>query len=82
MEEDGELELEVGGGTAVSESPKGVFPEGVSTGATSPSGVEACSVANRSGDEDGAGLPKLHARMNNSVAVIHISLFLVLIQFD
>ena len=80
--EDEELGFAVGGGTAVSESARGVFPGGVMTGATSPSGVEACSVANKSGDEEGAERPKLHARINNSAAVVHINLFLVLIQFD
>ena len=63
-DEDG-LPMEVGCGRGVITVSVGSVPRG-----GEPSGVEACSVANRSGPAEGAGRPKLHASIKNKAARI------------
>ena len=51
-------------------------------GDESEEGVEACSVANRSGVGVDTELRKLHPRMKLSVMIVHSNLDLFTIQFD
>jgi hypothetical protein len=77
MEEIGESGLEVGGGTTVTESST----DSVCIG-EDPEGVDACSVANKSGEEEGGVRPRLQARRKKSATKIQSSLFLVVVQFN
>lgn len=79
-----ELGFDVGEGTGVIGLKTGVVPAPVATatGVEPPEGVDACSVANKSGVGEEAELKTPHPRMKNSVAVLQISLFLLVIQFD
>ncbi len=83
MDVSDELGFDVGEGTGVIGLKTGVVPASVAaTGVESPEGVDACSVANRSGLGEEAELKTPHPRIKNSVPVIQISLFLLVIQFD
>jgi len=84
MDVSDELGLDVGEGTGVMGLKTGVVPASVSpaTRVEPPEGVEACSVANRSGVGEEAKLKTPQPRIKNSVPVIQISLFLLVIQFD
>ena len=75
--------FDVGEGTGVIELKMGVVPASVpATGVEPPEGVDACSVANRSGVGEEAELKTPQPSRKNSAAVIQISLFLLMIQFD
>ncbi len=83
MDVSGVLGFDVGEGTGVIGLKTGVVPASVAaTGVEPPEGVDACSVANKSGVGEDPELKTPHPRMKNSVAVIQISLFLLVIQFD
>ena len=60
----------------------GVSINWVVAGDEKEEGVEACSVANRSGVGVEAELRKLHPRMKLSVMIIHSNLDLFTIQLD
>ena len=59
----------------------GVAIESVTTGDANPLGVEACSVANRSGVGEEA-LGRLHANKKRIREIIETGLSLLIIQFD
>ena len=73
------LEFEVGEGTAVKPPKTGVVINSVTTGETYPEGVDACSVANKSGVGEDAGLKSPHPRIKKSPVVIHKSFVLFMI---
>jgi hypothetical protein len=60
----------------------GVVISWVDAGDESEEGVEACSVANRSGVGEEAELRKLHPRMKVSVMIVQNSLALCMFQLD
>ena len=72
----------VGEGTGVNKLKTGLPTASVTAGDENPEGVDACSVANRSGVGDDAELISPHPRMKNSAAVSQISLLLFMIQLD
>lgn len=74
--------LDVGEGTGVKPLNTGLAAGWVTAGESPPSGVEACSVANRSGVGDVAGLNSPQPRMKSSPIEINKSLDLVFFQFD
>lgn len=74
--------FDVGDGTGVKKLKTGVVIASVTAGEENPEGVDACSVANRSGVGEEAGLISPHPRMKNSAAVSQMSLLLFMIQFD
>ena len=83
MDVSDELGFDVGEGIGVIGLKTGAVPASVAAmGVEPPEGVEACSVANKSGVGEEAELKTPHPKMKNSVAVIQISLFLLVIQFD
>jgi hypothetical protein len=54
----------------------------VAAGDENEEGVEACSVANKSGVGEEAELRKLHPRMKNRVIIVQTSLALCRLQLD
>ena len=60
----------------------GVVISWVVVGDESEEGVDACSVANRSGVGLEAELRKLHPRMKVTVIIVHRSLALLMFQLD
>jgi hypothetical protein len=60
----------------------GVAMDSVTTGDVDEEGVEACSVANRSGVGEETGVKIPHPRMKISAVVIHKSFVLFIIQVD
>jgi hypothetical protein len=70
------------GATGVEKLKSGVVINWVATGDESEEGVEACSVANRSGVGAEAELRKLHPRMKAIVMIVHSSLALLMFQLD
>jgi hypothetical protein len=76
MDANGESGSEVGGGTTVT----GSSTEPVCMG-EDPEGVDACSVANKSGEEEYGVRPRLQARRKKSMTKIQSSRFLVVVQY-
>ena len=70
------------GETGVEKSNSEVAISWVAAGEEKEEGVEACSVANRSGVEAEAELRKLHPRMKINVMIVHSSLALFMFQLD
>jgi hypothetical protein len=68
------FEFEVGEGTAVKPLKIGVAIDSVTAGETYPEGVDACSVANRSGASEVAGVNSPHPRTKKRPIDIHKSL--------
>lgn len=79
MEVCAELGIEVGEGTAVKPPKTGVVSDSVTAGEAYPEGVDACSVANRSGVGEDPGLNSPHPRIKKSPIDIHNSLVLFMI---
>ena len=73
------VESEVGEGTWVKPLNTGVLIDSVTAGEEYPEGVEACSVANRSGGEEEAGLNSPHPRMKRMPIVIHKKFILFMV---
>jgi hypothetical protein len=69
-------------GTGVEKLKPGVASSGVAAGDANEEGVEACSVANRSGVGVEAEPRRLHPRMKISVIIDQSSLALFVVQFD
>ena len=69
-------------GTGVEKLKSGVASSWVAAGDENEEGVEACSVANRSGVGVEAEPRNLHPRMKISVIIEHGSLALFVVQFD
>ena len=69
-------------GTCVEKLKSGVAGSWVAAGDENEEGVEACSVANRSGVGVEAEPRNLHPRMKISVIIEHGSLALFVVQFD
>lgn len=65
------FEFEVGEGTGVKPPKTGVVTDSVMAGEAYPDGVDACSVANRSGVGEDAGLKSPHPRIKKSPIDIH-----------
>ncbi len=76
------LEFPVGEGMGVKPVKTGVTIDSVTTGDTYPEGVDACSVANRSGVGEKAGAESPHPSMNRSAPLNQNNLALVIIQLD
>jgi hypothetical protein len=74
--------FDVGEGTGVKELKTGLAIDSVPAGEENPEGVDACSVANRSGVGEVVGLNSPHPRMKNSAAVIPMSLLLFMIELN
>jgi hypothetical protein len=74
--------LDVGDGTAVKALNAGLAAACVTAGESPPSGVDACSVANRSGVGGAAELTRPHPRIKNKPTDINKSLALDFFQFD
>ena len=72
----------MGEGTAVKELKMGPAAASVTAGDENPEGVDACSVANRSGVGEEARLKSPHPRMKRREIVIHNNLILFMIQLD
>ena len=70
------------GETGVEKLKSGVAPGWVAAGDENEDGVEACSVANRSGVGEEAELRKLHPRIKVTVMIVHNSLPLFMFQLD
>ena len=70
------------GETGVEKLKSGVVISWVVAGDESEEGVDACSVANRSGVGAEAELRKLHPRMRVTVMIVHSSLALFMFQID
>ncbi len=70
------------GEMGVEKLKSGVVISWVAAGDESEEGVEACSVANRSGVGAEAELRKLHPRMKVTVMIVHSSLALFMFQLD
>ena len=70
------------GETGVEKLKSEVVISWVVAGDESEEGVDACSVANRSGVGLEAELRKLHPRMKATVMIIHSSLALFMFQLD
>ena len=70
------------GETGVEILESGVVTSWVAAGDESEEGVEACSVANKSGVGEEAELRKLHPRMRATVMIVHSSLALFIFQLD
>lgn len=68
--------------TGVEKLKSGVAIGWVAAGDEKEEGVEACSVANRSGVGAEAELRKLHPRMKVTVIIVHSSLALFMFQLD
>lgn len=68
-------------GFAVGNSNSGVAIDGVSAGDETPEGVEACSVANRSGVGEEA-MGRLHPINKKTSKNLEKSLGLIIIQFN
>ena len=80
MEVCAELGIDVADGTAVIELKTGsVAISSVTAGDEYPEGVDACSVANRSGVGEEAELKSPHPRMKKSPSIIHKNLILFMI---
>jgi len=80
MDVPAEMGMDVGDGTAVKELKTGLVDiASVAAGEEYPEGVDACSVANRSGVEEEAGLKSPHPRMKRMTTVIHRNLVLFII---
>ena len=80
---DPKLGLDVGEGIGVNELKMGVVTDSVTaTGETYPEGVDACSVAYRSGDVEEAGRKSPHPSMKNSKTMIQMNLVLLMFHFD
>lgn len=77
-----ELGFEVGDATGVKKLKTGLATVAVTMGGENSPGVDAASVANRSGVGDDAELTSPHPRTKNSAAVIQMSLLLVMIQLN
>ena len=73
--------LDVGEGIGVKKLKLGVAPISVA-GEENPEGVEACSVANRSGVGAAEGVNNPHPRRKKRAAVSHSNLFFFVFQFD
>ena len=71
--------FEVGEGTGVKPPKTGVVTDSVTAGERYPEGVDACSVANRSGVGEDAGPKSPHPRIKKSPMDIHKSLVLFMI---
>lgn len=75
-----ELGMDVGDGTAVKELKTGLVDiASVTAGEEYPEGVDACSVANRSGVGEEPGLNSPHPRMKRMPIDIHKNLILFMI---
>jgi hypothetical protein len=70
------------GETGVEIWESGVVISCVAAGDESEEGVEACSVANRSGVGEEPELRKLHPRMKVTVMIVQSSLALCMLQLD
>lgn len=68
--------------TGVEKLKSGVAIGWVAAGDEKEEGVEACSVANRSGVGEEAELRKLHPRIKVTVIIVHSSLPLFMLQLD
>lgn len=68
-------------GLGAGELKTGVAKDSVPAGDEEEDGVEACSVANRSGDEAGA-LGRLHPTIQAKKEIVKKSLKLFIIQFN
>jgi hypothetical protein len=73
------FEFEVGEGTGVKPPKTGVVNDSVTAGEAYPDGVDACSVANRSGVGEDPELKSPHPRIKKSPSDIHKSLVLFMI---
>ena len=71
----------VGVATGVNPMNAGVSTACVAAGESPPRGVEACSVANKSGVDEEAGLISPHPSMKNNATVIQSGLVLVIVPF-
>ena len=69
-------------GLGVEKLKMGVATSSVTAGDKNEEGVEACSVANRSGVGEETGVKIPHPRMKISAVVIHKSFDLFIIQVD
>jgi hypothetical protein len=82
MDVTAESGLEVGVGTGVKMLNTGVATPSVNPGEEPPEGVDACSVANRSGVGEVDGVTRPHPSIRKRAAVIQRYLVFFIFEFD
>lgn len=78
----GAADVDTVGGTNVGKLKSGVSAESVAIGDEKDEGVEACSVANRSGVGEEAGLKSPHPSIKTRAITLQRNLFLLIIDLD